>query len=497
MSTIGASPCCMLCSGWLGEADWSKEFTIVCHEHGQIYLGHVHYDEYKILQDISFDGAGEDPEATQVFPWISPTATDCFFIHSSCYHVLLEQTTSQIEVEQLFQLCQALRREGQIKLGCHAQINLHSCLDPHAAIIPSYLATLCTGPYMKAESARCDSRLLELPFEILTMILSYLSPTDLVRLFCTSKIALDYGESFMCRKSRQFHRCVLLPDDEGISKRRLLLVLSLNFLESQSAGLDLRWEVVSRITRLSKYMFNIAIDSRSPTMNASAPMKPVNHAYGLWNSFADLPIDLQAITVYGVRIEGHIYVCGLDFLTRSTHQRVGVHSKLVSRFDVLHDQVDVIFFLVDALGIRNLKLGRSGIKFRHIRWHSDTIPSFGETLLMQNGHAFWKGHVDENHYISRDPEMEELTLSHSGGFTVETLWITENLSGVTFYCDVDLIYGIAIHDSSGTSIAGEAEGFSKYFPIHGPDEVLAEIIFRVHSDDGNPVLTLKTNWDRQ
>lgn len=194
------------------------------------------------------------------------------------------------------------------------------------------------------------------------MILDYLPPTDLIRLFCSSKIALDYGASFMRREPRQFYRC-LPADDEGTSLRRLLLVLSSEFLESHSAGLDLRWEVVSRITEVSKYIGNLAIDSMSPTVDVCAPTKSNNHAYGFWDFFAILPIDLQAITVYGVRMEGHIYVCGLDLRTRSTHQRIGTHSELVSQLCPIHDQVDVICFLSDAVGIRSLKFGCSEWSF--------------------------------------------------------------------------------------------------------------------------------------
>lgn len=215
---------------------------------------------------------------------------------------------------------------------------------------------------METDSARCDSQLLELPLEILTMILDYLPPTDLIRLFCASKIALNYGDSVMRTKPRQFYRCIP-ADNEGISKRRLLLVLSLRFPKSRNEGLDLRWEVVSRIGVLSKLIRYIATESTPPTVEIRATKTLVNHAYGLWISFADLPTDLKVITVYGIRIKEHVYVCGIDFLTRSTHQHVGHHSKLVSRVEILSTLVDVVCFLADAFGIRSLKFGHSAWSF--------------------------------------------------------------------------------------------------------------------------------------
>ncbi|XRM38466.1 hypothetical protein ABZX51_001881 [Aspergillus tubingensis] len=313
------------------------------------------------------------------------------------------------------------------------------------------------------------------------MILEYLSPTDLVRLFCTSKIALDYGVSFMRTKSDQFYRCIPADNEE----------------------------------------------STPPTVEIWATKTLVNHAYGLWNSFADLPTDLEVIMVYGIRIKDHVYVCGIDFLTRSTHQHVGHHSKLVSRVEILSTQVDVVCFLEDAFGIRSLKFGhsawsfeepksdqcwegfsirrregrlrivRDAVKFRHIGWCFDTTPSFEETLLVRNSNAFWKSHIDENYYFPLYPYREEQLVSEIGNFTVEALWVTEDLSGVTIYSEPDWISGVAIHDSSGTSIVGDDEGEEDYLPIHGPDEFLAGVVVRMHPFFEFPLLKLKTNWGRQ
>lgn len=120
------------------------------------------------------------------------------------------------------------------------------------------------------------------------------------------------------------------------------------------------------------------------------------------------------------------------------------------------------------------------LKYRHIGWCSDTTVSFPETLLMQKSHAFWNGHIDETHYIAGDPQDEKDMVSNIGNFTVEALWLTENLSGVTFYSASGGIQGITIHYSSGgTSTAGQTNDRGTYFPIHRPDEVLAKVVVRV------------------
>lgn len=102
----------------------------MCHEDGKLYLGHLYYNDSEDYQDIIFDEDEDQPERTEVFTWPSYTSTDCFLIHSSCYQVLLERTASQIEVEQLFRLCQALQPDRQRNFGDHAQMKLRSMTYP-------------------------------------------------------------------------------------------------------------------------------------------------------------------------------------------------------------------------------------------------------------------------------------------------------------------------------------------------------------------------------
>ncbi|GLA59127.1 hypothetical protein AtubIFM54640_009860 [Aspergillus tubingensis] len=138
------------------------------------------------------------------------------------------------------------------------------------------------------------------------------------------------------------------------------------------------------------------------------------------------------------------------------------------------------------------------LKFRHIGWCSDTTISFPETLLMQKSHAFWKGHIDETHYVAREPQVEKDMVLNIGNFTVEALWLTENLSGVTFYSAFGGIQGITIHYSSGgTSTVGQTDDYGTYFPIHGPDGILAEVVVCVRPESAFPLLKLKANWDQQ
>lgn len=79
-------------------------------------------------------------------------------------------------------------------------------------------------------------------------------------------------------------------------------------------------------------------------------------------------------------------------------------------------------------------------------------------------------------------------MSGIGNFTVEALWITEDLSGVTIYSEIDEIHGVAVHDSSGTSIVGDDIGEKDYLPIDGPDEFLAGVVVRMHPFYDFPLL---------
>lgn len=107
---------------------------------------------------------------------------------------------------------------------------------------------------------------------------------------------------------------------------------------------------------------------------------------------------------------------------------------------------------------------------------------------MRSRNAFYKYDIDENYYFPLDPYREEQLVSEIGNFTVETLWVTEDLSGVTIYSAPDVIIGVAIHDSSGTSIVGLNAGDKDYLPIHGPDEFLAGVVVRMHPFYDFPLL---------
>lgn len=87
-------------------------------------------------------------------------------------------------------------------------------------------------------------------------------------------------------------------------------------MRPHSTWLVLRWKVISRITESRKCIRNIARESRMLTVDPRAPMRMVDQAYGLWESFAILPTDLQAITIHGPRIEDHVYACGLGQATK-------------------------------------------------------------------------------------------------------------------------------------------------------------------------------------
>lgn len=102
---------------------------------------------------------------------------------------------------------------------------------------------------------------------------------------------------------------------------------------------------------------------------------------------------------------------------------------------------------------------------------------------MKEKHAFWHGHISSEHFVQNAPYKEGKLLANFGNFTTEAVWLDdEELQGITVYCRLLDITGISTHASSGSSCAGLETGWAKFFPVHGPDEVVSEIEVYTYSE---------------
>jgi len=141
-----------------------------------------------------------------------------------------------------------------------------------------------------------------------------------------------------------------------------MLVLDLYSRASQThyVGLDKRWELVSTVTHLARYLSTFQKKCETvPTFDMRAPLRPINHPFGLHEIIAEIPDDTTEIEVHSIVLHENLYVCGLGFSHGLARLFVGNQSKTVNKVGVSHTDFDVVGFIVDALGIRTLRFGDS------------------------------------------------------------------------------------------------------------------------------------------
>ncbi|RJE18542.1 hypothetical protein PHISCL_09124 [Aspergillus sclerotialis] len=400
------------------------------------------------------------------------------------------------------------------------------CLDPYVPLLPSSSLDSLPEHDGKANSSNRIPALLRLPAEIMMMILSVLPPSSLISFFRSSEEALDYADIFLRRNPEQFYRCT---DNEAIggNARILIPALASQFPQLPCPELDVRWEIVSRVTCLAHHLCKIPDDCITPTVDVNAPLQYIDHAFGFWELSTELPVDLEVVKIYGIEVKRHYYVCGIELFSKTAHQLLGSDSKVVCFVDMSQIEIDIIRFAVDRFGIRSLKFGRSpwvfgnpeeircwdgfserredgkirivqdALKFRQIGWCSSGGPTFAESVLRKERHAFQHSHISREGFWQRDPRQEADLVSRFGNFTAEAVWLDQDLRGITRNCDNRGMYGITIHTSSKSYCFGFAAGMAKYFPLQGLSEVLAGVDIHTHSEFDFPLVRLKTNWNRK
>lgn len=113
---------------------------------------------------------------------------------------------------------------------------------------------------------------------------------------------------------------------------------------------------------------------------------------------------------------------------------------------------------------------------------------------MRKKHASFHGQISKEQFVHASPnfnvELEYLLRN----WTAEAFWLPADTRGITIYGDYpayDLL-GIQIHPSPQT-YAGAA--FARFFPLHGPEEVIAEVeIHRSTSTLSNPLVIIVSRY---
>ena len=399
------------------------------------------------------------------------------------------------------------------------------CPDPYAIIIPrkSLSSLKDTWLYLNPDAAHYNPTFLsKLPFEILIFILQYLSPSDLVRFFRTSKQALSYANLFCRLNPLHFFRCSTGATSHSEDKRILMLALS---TWAHYQELDLRWQVVTKVCDLAKTLPFLSETGLAvgPTPDPRAPLRLVHHQYGLHEDLIEIPNNIKKFQACSILIAGRHYICGMGVDTTESSLFLGTKIQTLPTIDVNDRGIGTIGLAQDALGVRSMRYGTSpwlfgnpeslgcwgglnvwqgsrririirdvrsinisgtvadriqALKFRCLSWHREIAPLFEETLLIRNKHPSLSSHefISEELYVQRKRETERESVNRFGHFPTEAIRFSQELQHLTIYGGRGLngISGLSIHTSSESYCVGSCHGLSSSIALHTPQETLAE-----------------------
>lgn len=189
------------------------------------------------------------------------------------------------------------------------------------------------------------------------MILEYLLPSDLVRVFRTSKWALSYANLFCRSNPLHFYRCNITATGTEKDKRILMIALS---TWDRIPELDVRWQIVKKAAELARLLPFVDEDSSSAQkFSPQAPLQPVNHRLGLCEDSFVIPLHAKTLTACSIQLEGKHYVCGIGFDTEESTLFFGHETKSLHTINISSTTTETIGIAVDALGVRSIKYGTS------------------------------------------------------------------------------------------------------------------------------------------
>lgn len=428
--------------------------------------------------------------------------------------MLQEFTKPEICLDQLFMLCYSLQPDRQRSVDCDDELELSECPDPCDPTIPSSSLQKFQNQKLEPHS---KLSLLYLPLEIIIMILKFLPPSSLARFFCSCEHALSYATEFFSQRTLHFYGCIDATSTVTYI-RMLMLALNSEFSDAQFLGLDKKWELVSTVADLACVTL--------PAVNLKAQLSSIGYPFASQELIAEIPGDTKEIEAHMMILQGKRYICGIRFQIGDARTLIGNKSNISVKINVAHIQIARIGFIVDLLGIRSLRFGdsewssghpgsircwegfnkrreatkirivRDGLKFRQVSWCRTDPPSFEESILMREEHA---GFVCQEDFVQQNPHEETNLIRDFGSLLTEVVWLNEHLHGITMYCDSAFtgIVGVRLHTSMRSRQMGRSSAMAKFFPLHGPKEVITRIDVRLHSQVLQLAIMIRTNWNRQ
>ena len=178
-----------------------------------------------------------------------------------------------------------------------------------------------------------------LPVEIHSIIVTYLDTESLIHYFTASTYQMSIAPHFASLYPGLFY-----PTTDPSALSSLIYAISNSFSKMQFASLNRRWSVVERIMASAKDI-QLIHDGLAITRNLKI---------GCHRRTVELA-RLNSITTYNRMFRGDQYICGICFNYPDKAITVGESSGNCNFQSAL--EIKDIGFLVDAFGIRGLKLG--------------------------------------------------------------------------------------------------------------------------------------------
>ncbi|KAJ5113129.1 hypothetical protein N7456_001663 [Penicillium angulare] len=198
------------------------------------------------------------------------------------------------------------------------------------------------------------SPILNLPVEIIEIILGFLPLPDLVCFLGSSKRLLEFTYP-------TFARSPSLSYTVGVERNQLpkaIHIISSRFLPVQLKGLEERNAVIIKMIEKSKYVKNLPAN-HSETSNVGYQNLEWlrNFTYGFRRLSVEIPFDSNTIRVHEIILGGVGYVSGVTFMGKTK-------AFLGRDYGSWHDihstnGNNMIQYAMDPFGIRSLKFGNS------------------------------------------------------------------------------------------------------------------------------------------
>lgn len=327
-------------------------------------------------------GCATPGSKTKIFPEQIPefVSLNAFAVHNSCLKHLHYFSQSEWTPLQLFELALALQSRKDL-LGCtfappeairkfsgNSHVGGQVLKNASAIFDPSISFSELRNPKPRAVSTPAEqlqSSLFRLPTEIMTAILSFLPPSDLLCFLVTSQWSLDHSHLLAGENSLQFHACFGPGKVSEVAERVIQLELDI------SKARRCKESGVGDASRVTATLLRQRIDERWPHLllmkgtaallprfvtgseseNGSLPNPPQVEYRDL---YIDVPEKPEWMEVFFIRLRGRSYICGLGFLSNAGEQiHVGFKSALRMQIAVTEDLCRLRFRL-DSIGLMNL-----------------------------------------------------------------------------------------------------------------------------------------------